>query len=132
MMALVDADYKFLYCDVGCNGRISDGGVFGGCSVDDAIRLNTINLPQPYPAPGDERPMSYFIVADDAFPLREYLLKPFPHRSLEVDKRVYNYRLSRARRVGGSRVDPEGGQGVRTPPLFYNPLKKQKNKILKP
>ena len=37
--------------------------------------------------------------ADDAFPLREYLLKQFPHRSLEVDKRVYNYRLSRARRV---------------------------------
>ena len=26
LMALVDADYKFLYCDVGCNGRISDGG----------------------------------------------------------------------------------------------------------
>ena len=99
LMALVDADYKFLYCDVGCNGRISDGGVFNGCSLDDAIQLHTINLPQPKPAPGDERPMSYFMVADDAFPLREYLLKPFPHRSLEVDKRVYNYRLSRARRV---------------------------------
>ena len=25
LLALEDADYKFLYEDVGCNGRISDG-----------------------------------------------------------------------------------------------------------
>ena len=37
------------------------------CSLDDAIRLNTIHLPQPKAAPGDERLMSYFMVADYAF-----------------------------------------------------------------
>lgn len=26
LFALVDADYNFLYADVGCQGRISDGG----------------------------------------------------------------------------------------------------------
>ena len=25
LLPLVDADYKFVYVDVGCNGRISDG-----------------------------------------------------------------------------------------------------------
>ena len=99
MMALVDADYKFIYCDVGCNGRISDGGVFAGCSLDEAMQKKTANIPKPQPAPGDERPISYSMVADEAFPLRENIMKPYPHRSLEVEKRIFNYRLSRAIRV---------------------------------
>jgi hypothetical protein len=28
LLALVDAEYKFMYIGVGCNGRISDGEVF--------------------------------------------------------------------------------------------------------
>ncbi|WAQ95270.1 hypothetical protein MAR_027960 [Mya arenaria] len=39
------------------------------------------------------------MVGDDAFPLRQYMLKPYPHRHLARDERFFNYRCSRARRV---------------------------------
>ena len=32
-MALVDVDYNFKFVDIGCNGRIRDGGLFNGCSL---------------------------------------------------------------------------------------------------
>ena len=39
------------------------------------------------------------IVADDAFPLKTYLLKPYPFRGVPLEKRVTDYRISRPRRV---------------------------------
>ena len=39
------------------------------------------------------------IVADDAFPLKEYIQKPYSQIGLTKEKRIFNYRLSRARRI---------------------------------
>ena len=50
-MALVDGDYKFKYVDVGCNGRISDGGVFKNCSLSTALEANQLNIPKAAPLP---------------------------------------------------------------------------------
>jgi len=45
-------------------------------------------------------PSDGVFVADDTFPLRHYLLKPYSKRgSLTKEEKVFNYRLSRARRV---------------------------------
>ena len=39
------------------------------------------------------------VVADDAFPLKSYLIKLYPHRHLTIEQKNFNYQLSRARRV---------------------------------
>lgn len=100
-MALVDADYKFTYVDVGCNGRISDGGVFGNCSLSSALENNTLKLPKPRPLKGRNQVTPFVIVADDAFPLKPYLMKPYPFKQvdMQIATCVFNYRLSRARRI---------------------------------
>ena len=39
------------------------------------------------------------LVGDNAFPLKPHLVKPYPHRGLNDGQIIFNYRLSRARRV---------------------------------
>ena len=82
-----------------CNGRISDGGVFKNCNIYPKLEDNCLNIPKPSPLPGTQTDCPYVIVADDAFPLKEYLLKPYSQVGLTKERRIFNYRLSRARRV---------------------------------
>lgn len=98
-MAICDANYKFLYIDVGCEGRISDGGVFNKSSFATALENETLQLPHPRTLPGRDEPVPYVIVADDAFALRKNIMKPFPGALLPPSQRIFSYRLSRARRV---------------------------------
>lgn len=98
LMGICDANYKFIYVDVGSNGRMADGGVFNKCSFAQALNLNALNLPQAEALPERELEVPYVFVADDAFALKPNILKPFPGKDLSPTKRVFNYRLSRARR----------------------------------
>ena len=62
------------------------------------IQDETIKLPPPEPLPNDTDDTPFFFIGDDVFPLRQHMLKPFSARYLETEL-VFNYRLSRARRV---------------------------------
>ena len=99
LLAVVDANYKFLYVDIGCNGRVSDGGVFKNSALFSGLENNTLNIPTPKPILQQHKAIPYMIVADDAFPLKNYIQKPYSQVGLTFRKRIFNYRLSRARRI---------------------------------
>lgn len=99
LMAIADANYKFIYINVGSLGRNNDGGVFADCEFSKALYANQLNLPAPRPLPNRSTPVPFCIVADDAFPLRPNIMKPISSRLQGVPERIYNYRTSRARRI---------------------------------
>lgn len=99
LLAVVDAKYNLIYVDVGANGRISDGGIFRQSSLAAAVAKNSLNFPEDRPLPGRQKLMPYVLVADGAFPLSERIVKPYPFRNMTAEQRIFNYRLSRSRRV---------------------------------
>ncbi|XP_048039833.1 uncharacterized protein LOC125279578 [Megalobrama amblycephala] len=99
LMAAVDANCNFIYVNVGTQGRVSDAGLFATSDLKRALDNDLLNIPPPAPLPNSDVQFPFVFVGDEAYPLRLDLMKPFPHRQLEMDQRVFNYRLSRARRV---------------------------------
>ena len=108
LMAIVDSNYEFLYVDVGCNGRVSDGGVWEKCSLNVLLEEGRAGLPadEVLPESTTGKKMPYTFVGDDAFPLKRYLMKPYPFRDQSVEQRIFSYRVSRTRRVA------ENGFGI--------------------
>ena len=99
LLALCDANYKFIYVDIGDSGRHSDGGVFRNSEMWRKLEDGTLRIPNMKRLPDSAIEFPHYFVADDAFPLRDVIMKPYPGRFLSPERRVFNYRLSRARRV---------------------------------
>ena len=95
----MDANYKFIYAGVVCNDRISDGEVLRNSTLSKAISTNLLNIPGPHTLDDGETEAPYIIVADNAFPLIENLMKPYPFRGLSKKQWICNHHLSRARRI---------------------------------
>lgn len=100
LMAASDANYRFTYIDVGSPGADGDVNVFSRTEFGKNILEDTplLDLPPNAPINGDDMP--YFFIGDDAFPLTRRIMKPYgTANTLTNDQRIFNYRLSRARRT---------------------------------
>lgn len=99
-MALADANYCFTIVDIGAEGRRSDGGIFHNSELRHQLENNYLKLPKARSISENIPTLPYVIVGDEAFALASYMLRPYPRScNLNIKKKVFNYRLSRARRV---------------------------------
>ncbi|XP_050301061.1 uncharacterized protein LOC126739422 [Anthonomus grandis grandis] len=100
LMAISDANYCFTVIDVGAYGQESDCNVSRQSTVGRKLYNSELIIPSPSVLAdnSDQRIYPYVLVGDEAFALHQNLLRPYPRRNLNENKRIFNYRLTRARR----------------------------------
>ena len=75
-------------------------GVLANSLLGKGLESNKIQLPPDEPLDGCAfSPLPYYLLGDDIFPLKKWLIKPYPGKNLTEEQKIYNYRLSRCPRV---------------------------------
>lgn len=102
LLAIVDANYKFMVVDIGSYGKEGDAGILAKSQIGKEIYNDEFNFPPPSLLPYSKNIiLPHVIIGDDAFKLNKNVMKPYPKKQTLEDrnKAIFNYRLSRARRV---------------------------------
>ena len=100
LLALCDANYNFTLFDIGQYGSNNDCGILNQSEMGNLLENERLNLLNERIVPGcSMQPLPYFILGDEIFPLKSYLMRPFPGRGATEIQKIYNYRHSRARRT---------------------------------
>ena len=105
LMAVVDAGYRFISVDIGNYGSNADHGIFKNSEFGKKFYNNELRLPGRKILPGfpEAGLIPHCFVADEAFPCQIDLMRPYPRGArgtkLPEDQLVFNYRVSRARRI---------------------------------
>lgn len=95
LFAIVNAYYEFLIVEFGINGRVSDGGVMEYTEFFKRLVNKELSMPTSVSTDG----LPHVFIGDEAFALRTDFMIPFSQKVLTKERRVYNYRLCRTRRV---------------------------------
>ncbi|XP_067633791.1 uncharacterized protein [Eurosta solidaginis] len=98
LLALVDYRYRFIYINIGAPGRCNDSQIYNSSLLkkvlieDEVLAANKKNIS------GVQMPIC--ILGDSAFKFSTTLMKPYAFSTdLSEEKKLYNYMLSKCRRV---------------------------------
>ena len=95
LFAICDAHYNFTTTDIGEYGSNKDCGVLLNSKMGRKYDQHGFNISPPEPLDGFDQMVPFFLVGDEIFPLKEWLMRPFAGKQLTDEMRkVFNYRLS--------------------------------------
>ena len=98
LMAVCDANYCFTMIDLGQYGSNNDSGVVASSVMGEICGNGEINLPTPSKIyQSSDQDLPYFLLGDEIFPLKDWLMRPFPEAGATEEEKIYNYCHSRAR-----------------------------------
>lgn len=87
IMAVADANYRFVYVDIGSYGKDCDSSVFKRSSLWTSVIDNNLEIPIETNVIGIENhTLPYFFVRDEGFALHKHLLRPFGGSQLTEKK----------------------------------------------
>ena len=81
---LVDANYKFPWIDVGSDGSTNDASIYHVSELKEDLESpnNMFNIPEEKSIPGDDVPISNFIVGDNAFGINKSQKHGAPRKNI--------------------------------------------------
>ncbi|XP_064108616.1 uncharacterized protein LOC135216990 [Macrobrachium nipponense] len=98
VLAVCDANYRFTFIDVDSYGKASDSSIYKNSNLYQKMQQDTLNIPSDKPVSTNGDPLPFVFVGDEAFGLSTHMLCPYGGKNLQHKKKIFNYRLSRARR----------------------------------
>ena len=93
LLALVDAEYKFLFVNVGSSGSSSDAQIFNRNDLREKIEGGSSGLMPPQPMGERGLNLHYFFLGDNIFALISLMVKPYSRRQLTREKRITNCKI---------------------------------------
>ena len=73
--------------------------MFNDSDLKEGFESDDIGLPPLDRLTNDDLDVPYYLIGDDAFPLRTWMMKPYSRHVLSDEERIFNYRLSLAKRI---------------------------------
>ena len=90
LLAICDANYCFSFVDIGAYGGSNDASVLASFLYGSAFDTIPSTLNLPVPAKCGSKMLPYVLLGDDIFPLKPWLMKPYPGKHLDEAQLVYN------------------------------------------
>lgn len=76
LLAIVDANCKFICVDIGSYGEEGDSGIFNKSIIAESIRTGE-HFPSPGKLPNSNETLPYVHIGDEAFRLDRHMMRPY-------------------------------------------------------